>query len=518
MSGKPERRPPNVVMTIADDQRFDLLGAAGCYPQLETPAQEALAGRGTNFAHAFHVGSTRAALCAANPPMPTITTGAPPRCSPSRPCGLGMRPGFRTEGRRWRGFMRKIVTAIVVALIVLEASVAAAGEAKLPLRNGSRVLYIGNSLTGGGPGGIGGYVEAALEAGYLPESPLAGTHLPDIHTRRLSKWGKGLDVHYAVENYVSDKSNPDYYTDLPDKKLNAIQQIRAGLDGEPWDVVVLQGWRFDSDEDPRELFNYVRRFDQVIRQANAQTVLMMRWPVNPNEKHRKYSRAQGQRLIENYTRIGRELGAPVVPLCVIWTSLSQNPPRPDLGPSFLWGDLVHQNEIGKAVNAYTFAAVFSRRSPVGLRLSYRGYDETEDPGLDRALEERVWKVLRERKPWAGNPDYRPPPASGSASATYDPADGSVRITIRGEASGVRFGSPGFGLGKGLLRESAAKVGGAGPVQSDTEIIAWYDPDGLEPGSYDLGPLVKPGSPAEDLLLSCTPREGPSATGLVGLRR
>ena len=56
-------RSPNILITLADDQRHDLLGCLD-HPDLETPNLDALARRGTCFTHAFHMGSTIPAVCA----------------------------------------------------------------------------------------------------------------------------------------------------------------------------------------------------------------------------------------------------------------------------------------------------------------------------------------------------------------------------------------------------------------------------------------------------------------------
>src|SRR3990172_1675314 len=57
------KKPPNIVLTIADDQRFDLLGVLGRNP-CRTPHLDRLSARGTLFTHAHTLGSTHAAVCA----------------------------------------------------------------------------------------------------------------------------------------------------------------------------------------------------------------------------------------------------------------------------------------------------------------------------------------------------------------------------------------------------------------------------------------------------------------------
>ncbi len=56
-------RRPNIVITMADDQRHDLIGALG-HPVLRTPALDRLVNEGTCFTRAHCMGSTHGAVCA----------------------------------------------------------------------------------------------------------------------------------------------------------------------------------------------------------------------------------------------------------------------------------------------------------------------------------------------------------------------------------------------------------------------------------------------------------------------
>lgn len=62
------QRPPNLLLVITDDQRFDQMACAG-HDVLETPAMDALAARGTRFRNAF----VTTAICAAS--RASIMTG-----------------------------------------------------------------------------------------------------------------------------------------------------------------------------------------------------------------------------------------------------------------------------------------------------------------------------------------------------------------------------------------------------------------------------------------------------------
>jgi len=58
-----ERRPPNIILTIADDHRGAALGCAGIEP-VATPNLDRLAARGTRYTQAQHLGSCHGAICA----------------------------------------------------------------------------------------------------------------------------------------------------------------------------------------------------------------------------------------------------------------------------------------------------------------------------------------------------------------------------------------------------------------------------------------------------------------------
>jgi len=67
-------RPPNIILTIADDQRGAAVGCAGREP-VQTPAMDRLAARGARFAQAQHLGSCHGAICA--PSRAMLMTGIP---------------------------------------------------------------------------------------------------------------------------------------------------------------------------------------------------------------------------------------------------------------------------------------------------------------------------------------------------------------------------------------------------------------------------------------------------------
>lgn len=69
-----KRRLPNIVLTIADDQRASALGCAGIEP-VQTPCLDRLSRRGTRYDSAYHLGSPHGAVCA--PSRAMLLTGRP---------------------------------------------------------------------------------------------------------------------------------------------------------------------------------------------------------------------------------------------------------------------------------------------------------------------------------------------------------------------------------------------------------------------------------------------------------
>ena len=67
-------KPPNIILTIADDQRGTALGCTGLEP-VQTAAMDRLAARGVRFSQAQHLGSCHGAICA--PSRAMLHTGYP---------------------------------------------------------------------------------------------------------------------------------------------------------------------------------------------------------------------------------------------------------------------------------------------------------------------------------------------------------------------------------------------------------------------------------------------------------
>ena len=67
-------KKPNIVFTIADDQRGSAMGCEGI-EAVQTPSLDALARRGTRCAGAYHYGACQGAVCV--PSRAMLHTGLP---------------------------------------------------------------------------------------------------------------------------------------------------------------------------------------------------------------------------------------------------------------------------------------------------------------------------------------------------------------------------------------------------------------------------------------------------------
>jgi len=72
-SGESGRKPPNILVLLTDDQRFDTVGALNC-PEIHTPNLDRLVKNGTSFTRAHIMGSNSGAVCI--PSRAMLMTGA----------------------------------------------------------------------------------------------------------------------------------------------------------------------------------------------------------------------------------------------------------------------------------------------------------------------------------------------------------------------------------------------------------------------------------------------------------
>ena len=231
--------------------------------------------------------------------------------------------------------------------------------ASAPAGPAVRVLFIGNSLT---------------HANDMPSM-----------VAELAKAG-GINMQY-------DQHTPGGSM-LVDHAANP--QALAKIDRGTWDFVVMQeqgqwpafpDWQVQRDTDPP-----ARALRERIKRANprATVVLYMTMarrngdPRNaasiPVPELATYAGMQ-TRINRTYARLGRELGATVVPVGRAWEMVRRARPSLDL-----YSDEFHPNFMGSYLAACVFYATLFRRNPVGL--SYTG-------GLDQSTVRYLQRVARD---------------------------------------------------------------------------------------------------------------------------
>lgn len=173
------------------------------------------------------------------------------------------------------------------------------------------------------------------------------------------------------------------------------RQALAKIDSGSWDFVVIQeqsqwpafpDWQVQQDMDPP-----ARALGDRIKRANPRaTVVLYMTMAGRNGDPRNaaatniaelatYSGTQA-RINRTYLRLGRSLGAMVVPVGRAWQTVRRARPSLDL-----YSDETHPNATGSYLAACVFYATLFRRNPVGL--SYTA-------GLDQATVDYLQRVAR----------------------------------------------------------------------------------------------------------------------------
>ena len=146
---------------------------------------------------------------------------------------------------------------------------------------------------------------------------------------------------------------------LPDHVLGAkgmITEFKNERKPGPWDVVVVQGYsRGPIEEETAAAFRHsARTLDRWIRASGSTTVLFMTWAY----EHKPEMTAP---LAAEYTRLGNEIGALVVPVGLAFERARAEDPTMDLYDP----DKIHPSPLGTYLAANVFFAALYRESPMG---------------------------------------------------------------------------------------------------------------------------------------------------------
>ena len=146
-----------------------------------------------------------------------------------------------------------------------------------------------------------------------------------------------------------------------------------------FDYVVLQEQSTLPVKNAKRMAENVRLFDEVIKHAGANTVLYMTWA-------RQHAPAAQQAITDAYNTIGKEVGAIVIPVGVVWRKLLAKLDRPLLYDR----DQSHPSLAGTYLAACVFLAALLRINPVGIEGGAAALDESDR----KLLQHATWQHCR----------------------------------------------------------------------------------------------------------------------------
>jgi hypothetical protein len=321
---------------------------------------------------------------------------------------------------------RKEVGAVLLAWGL--SSLAALAGASLPIPDGSRVLFIGNSLTGSSNGGLPAYANAALTQGG------AGIQM---QWHRIQIWNDTLETHWNNTGPDTDEctaAGVGIYSNYTKTQLSAKLLLQNGHpDGSKWDYVVLQGYGSDVEDVCKingttlegEFFISTKKFADEIRKYGAQPILYMRTANNPAQVDFSWYKKCVGNLRTNYAAIGTFIDAPVVPVGLIADTLSTNAPAGEsLG--WLYSDNIHPSDEGLGVQMYAFASILAQKSYKNLQVQYGKYTGI-DATLDAAIRNGVYEGVKDQI-GGGTPVTKPTAPSAPSATALSASEVEVRFT------------------------------------------------------------------------------------------
>jgi hypothetical protein len=135
---------------------------------------------------------------------------------------------------------------------------------------------------------------------------------------------------------------------------NAGRAVEAIKDGE-YDYVVLQEQSTLPVKNAKRMTENVRLFDEVIKQAGAKTVLYMTWA-------RQHSPESQRAITDAYSSIGKELGAIVMPVGLVWQKFISKHDQPLLYDR----DQSHPSPAGTYLATCVFLVSLLKIDPRGI--------------------------------------------------------------------------------------------------------------------------------------------------------
>jgi len=159
---------------------------------------------------------------------------------------------------------------------------------------------------------------------------------------------------------------------------NAGKALEATKEGH-FDYVILRQQSTLPIKNAKRMHENPRLFDEAITLAGAKTILCMTWA-------RQLAPESQQAITDAYTSIGRDLGATVVPVGVVWQHFLRKRDQPVLYDR----DQSHPTLAGSYFAAGVFLAVLFKENPIGI--------EGEAEGLTKKdlflLQKTAWQEVK----------------------------------------------------------------------------------------------------------------------------
>ncbi len=144
------------------------------------------------------------------------------------------------------------------------------------------------------------------------------------------------------------------------------------ITGAKWDFVVFQEQSTLPVKNANRFHENVREFVPAMKESDAKMVLYMTWA--------RKKEPENQRLLtDSYNKIGKELGATVVPVGTAWEKLLAKHDKPELHAE----DGSHPTVAGSYLAAYTFYAALFGGDPTKFETDGGSLTDEEHKLLQR---------------------------------------------------------------------------------------------------------------------------------------
>ncbi|WP_395740053.1 hypothetical protein [Prosthecobacter sp.] len=287
-----------------------------------------------------------------------------------------------------RTLHRLALTAL--ALVSLPLTAAAADAPKT-----LNVLFIGNSFTA--RHNLSTVVKAMAEAGQpgltfnRTDVIYGGRTLRDhwrLGSQNIVKQSTLTEAEEKATIAALEKDAQDPKDKYAKSALERHAQVLAKLEAnrKPWDIVVLQSYRDDTEGDPTLYAEYAPKFAALAKAQGARVILYETTPQTQNEKPLTAA-PDSDRILKKERAIAalaKQTGASVAPMAIV--ALRCQTQRPDITLRFVNDN--HLNQTMAYLTACTLYSALFNQSPVGLPIDSitdtRSMDAPKnDPTKDR---------------------------------------------------------------------------------------------------------------------------------------